>query len=401
MGRVAVTTFDGTLNGYSRQGLRLLATMMILPPQDGAFLSRLDCLHTEELLCVHPRLRAIDEMGAARCNISRGYLPGGIPAAGPGDQKLCRVQMPAELQNSGLTSGPSNSSSRTLMANHRTLLSYALIAILLLAPGTFARAADTPKAPAAGATRINPKDGAEMVYVPAGKFLMGSTEAEINDALTAFAHFPGVKKEWVTDQGPQRSVYLDGCWIYKNDVTVAQYRKFCQATGKKMPMAPGWGWQEDHPVVTVTWHDAKAYCDWAGAALPSEAQWEKAARGTDGRTYPWWGGWDFRKLWCSVGVKRQSTAPVGSLPAGASPYGCLDMLGNVCQWCADWYDENYYRSGNDHNPQGPATGTLRVLRGGSWRNDNAAFFRAALRFTGDPTTSFDYIGFRAVCTSPN
>ena len=252
-----------------------------------------------------------------------------------------------------------------------------------------------PATPAAGATRINAIDGAEMVYVPAGEFLMGSTDAEMEAAFAdASAHFTGVKKEWFTDQEPQRSVYLDAYWIYKNDVTVAQYRKFCQANGKEMPAAPNWGWKDDHPIVNVTWDDAKGYCDWAGVALPTEAQWEKAARSGDGRTYPWGNEWDPGKLWCSVGEKRTSTTPVGSYLAGASPYGCLDMAGNVWNWCADWYGN--YSKDDTHNPKGPATGQFRVWRGGSWNGDYVPSFRSALRGNNDPTVRYDYDGFRCV-----
>ena len=252
-----------------------------------------------------------------------------------------------------------------------------------------------PVTPTAGATRINAIDGADMVYVPAGEFLMGSTEAEMEAAFVdASAHFTGVKKEWFTDQGPQWRVYLDAYWMYKNDVTVAQYRKFCQATGKEVATAPTWGWKDDHPVVNVSWDDAVAYCEWAGVHVPTEAQWEKAARGADGRKYTWGNEWDPGKLWCSVGEKRTSTTPVGSYPAGASPYGCLDMAGNVCNWCADWYGN--YSNADNHNPQGPATGKFRVVRGGSWNGDSEPNFRCAYRGYDDPTHRGGLDGFRAV-----
>ncbi|MBM3496659.1 MAG: hypothetical protein FJX72_20420, partial [Armatimonadetes bacterium] len=201
--------------------------------------------------------------------------------------------------------------------------------------------------PRSGEVRINPKDGAEMVYIPAGEFIMGSDGGG--------------------DEKPRRKVYLDGYWMYQHEITVAQYRRFCSETGRKMPDAPSWGWKNDHPIVNVSWHDAKAYAAWAGVQLPTEAQWEKAARGTDGREYPWGSTFDSSKAVCSVRPRDEnSTAPVGSIPAGASPYGCLDMAGNVWEWCADWYDGGYYRKAPNRNPTGPASGTLRVLRGGSW-----------------------------------
>jgi len=173
-------------------------------------------------------------------------------------------------------------------------------------------------------TKTNLKDGAKMIWIPAGEFLMGSDE---ND-----------------DEKPPHMVNLDGYWIYKYEVTVAQYRKFCNETGSNMPEAPSWGWQDDHPIVHVSWDNATAYTQWAGVRLPTEAQWEKAARGTDGRAYPWGNEWDATKCANSVGQRLSSTKPIGSYPSDTSPYGALDMAGNVWEWCADWYDGNYYNN---------------------------------------------------------
>jgi len=143
----------------------------------------------------------------------------------------------------------------------------------------------TPQEVSGVSARVNPRDGAEMVYVPAGEFLMGSKEGEGD-----------------SDEHPQHKVYLDGFWIYKTEVTVGQYRKFCQATGWQMPSDPGWKGHDDYPMVYVNWDDdATAYAQWAGAALPSEAQWEKAARGPDGRVYPWGNDWDAGKCVNSIG----------------------------------------------------------------------------------------------------
>ncbi len=152
-----------------------------------------------------------------------------------------------------------------------------------------------------------------MVFVPAGEFLMGSKEGA------------GLQGEH-----PQRKVALDDYYIYKYEVTVAQYRKFCEATGRTMPPEPSWKWQPTHPIVNVTWDDARDYAVWAGAALPTEAQFEKAAQGADGRTYVW--GNSFTKSTCHTSDGK--TAPVGSYPTGISPYGALDMAGNVWEWCA-------------------------------------------------------------------
>jgi hypothetical protein len=172
--------------------------------------------------------------------------------------------------------------------------------------------------------------------------------------------------------------------IMQTPVTVAMYRTYCSAADVAMPSAPSWGWRDDHPMVNVSWDDAQAFCRWSGLALPTEEQWEKAARGTDGREYPWGNGWDPRRCVCSVSpIKAESTAPVGSIPAGASPYGCMDTAGNVWEWCADWYD---------------STRTARVLRGGAWRNLNADYFCVHYRYRNYPDNRIGNRGFR--CVSP-
>jgi serine/threonine-protein kinase len=242
-------------------------------------------------------------------------------------------------------------------------------------------AAGASPSPCAGEERINPKDGAVMIYIPAGEFLMGSNNG-------------------YDDEKPQRRVYLDGYWIYKYPVTVAQYRKFCRVTGRQEPPPPYWGWEDDHPIVNVSWHDAVAYCEWAGVRLPTEAEWEKAARGTDGRKYPWGNEWDGSKCANSVGSNNlRSTAPVGSYPQGVSPYGVHDMAGNVWEWCADWYDGNYYRSAPSKNPQGPSSGERRVLRGGSWNRVGENNFRAADRNRYNPDYRWYNNGFRCAARS--
>ena len=159
-----------------------------------------------------------------------------------------------------------------------------------------------------------------------------------------------------------------------------------------MPGAPSWGWKENHPIVNVSWEDAADYAKWAGGNLPTEAQWEKAARGTDGREYPWGNNWDTTKCVNS----GSSTQSVGSLPAGVSIYGCMDMAGNVWEWCVDWYDVNYYKSAPSRNPSGPSTGDYRVLRGGGWYNYYSVYsVRCACRSDYYyPNNSYSDIGFR-------
>jgi len=276
------------------------------------------------------------------------------------------------------------------------LLCLIVVTVSLAADSPTAKPPVTPTKAPKVVEKINPKDGAAMVWVPAGKFIMGSTDAQ----LVALCKGSLMLKNWCSNEKPKHTVKLDGYWMYKNDVTVAQYKKFCAATTREMPDAPELGWIDEHPMVNLSWDDANAYAQWAGAALPTEAQWEKAARGTDGRIYPWGNEWDAEKCNNAVsGYNTMKTTAVGSYPASVSPYGCLDMVGNVYQWCADWYDENYKNSPKQ-NPTGSANGTTRVLRGGCWYDVDTRYFRAAYRDSGEPTIGFVSIGFRCAVRSP-
>jgi len=254
-----------------------------------------------------------------------------------------------------------------------------------------------------GDTRVNPIDKAEMVWVPGGAFIMGSID--------------GVGED---DERPAHQVTLSGYWMYKYKVTVAQYLAFCTATGRELPEFPwGYSWSgksgwtdpalRQHPIVNVSWNDAKAYADWAKVSLPTEAQWEYAARGPRGRNYPWGGtataadpynGWDQTKCANYYNSYSQgiSTRPVGSFPAGAGWCGARDLAGNVFEWCADWYGP--YSTTPVTNPTGPATGDYRVVRGGSWSNNNPRYFRTAYRFNGHPMNRNLGVGFRCVVRSP-
>ena len=230
----------------------------------------------------------------------------------------------------------------------------------------------------------NAKDDADMVFIPAGEFKMGSNAG-------------GDREK------PVHKVTLDGYYIYRTPVTVAQYLKFCDETGHAKPEAPSFNpnwFKRDHPIVNVSYNDALAYCNWAGVKLPTEAQWEKAARGTDGREYPWGEKFDRSKLWCSESKFDDAggTKPVGSFPSGKSPFGVLDMAGNVWQWCSDWFDENFYssRTATERNPENQAVGEkkYRVVRGGSWGYYVPGNFRSAYRLDDGPDGRGDGIGFR-------
>jgi formylglycine-generating enzyme required for sulfatase activity len=259
---------------------------------------------------------------------------------------------------------------------HRAL--FALLLLSALSSWPSAHSADIP---------------ADMILIPAGEFTMGTPEG--SDGLP--------------DERPERLVSLHSFLLDRLEVSNRDYAVFTQVTGHRSPMNSNPArtvWEsnqpmsglERHPVINVSWEDAVAYCRWAGKRLPTEAEWEKAARGTDGRRYPWGNDWDFTKAnsasyWAKRRVDFESgadwdafwvqgegatlsrengikgeilTMPVGSFPQGASPYGALDMAGNVAEWVSDWFDPNYYRQAPLTNPQGPDRGAIKAMRGGSW-----------------------------------
>jgi serine/threonine-protein kinase len=200
---------------------------------------------------------------------------------------------------------------------------------------------------------------------------------------------------------PVHTVYLDAFWIDQTDVTNAMYAKCVSAGICKPSEGFATDLMEDKKPELVDWSQANTYCKWAGRSLPTEAQWEKAARGTDGRTYPW-GNQAPNKSLLNYNHEMETTTDVGSYPSGASPYGALDMAGNVFQWVADWYDANYYGKSPKNNPTGPTSGTERVMRGGSW-GSNGDDTRSARRSSTDPEGSSMSSGFRCAlrATAPN
>jgi len=235
----------------------------------------------------------------------------------------------------------------------------------------------------------------EMVRIPAGGFLRGSQEGDRRAAAS---------------EKPQRQIALDEYWIGKHPVTNEQYAVFLMATGHQAPD----GWEgntpptgkEKHPVVNVSWWNAVAYCRWLAELtdkpyrLPTEAQWEKAARGTDGRVYPWGNRWSSRKCNSEEDDGAGTTAVGSHSPAGDSPYGCADMAGNVLEWTSDWYHEEYYAlSAADRNPYGPSSGAVKVLRGGSWSADRWGV-RCASRYQGNRKATSPEAGFRCAIFTP-
>ena len=231
------------------------------------------------------------------------------------------------------------------------------------------------------------RDASIMVYVPAGTFTMGSSQGE-------------------DDEKPERIVNLSGYYIDKHEVSWARWKRsglaFSPITESRLPVpeAPDWGIIDDHPVISVTWNDARGYADWAGKRLPTEAEWEKAARGTDGRTYPWGDEPPTyeRAVWKDHPMSDESTSPVDCCLAGASPYGALNMAGNVYEWCEDNYSKTYYQGSPGDDPVNTADGTYRVLRGGAWPLE-ATDLRSSLRYRLLPGDRTAYIGFRTALSA--
>ena len=253
--------------------------------------------------------------------------------------------------------------------------------------------------------RVGPVDGATYVRVPAGEFLMGSSEEQFAAAMKLCEEDFGAgncDRRLFESELPQHAVALDEYWIGRTEVTNAQYVACVEGGGCTEPHERSSNTRDsyygrsdyaNYPVINVDWSQAEAFCTWAGGRLPTEAEWEKAARGTDGRIYPW-GDSAPDKTLANFNGNEGDTTVVGSYPSGASPYGALDMAGNVWEWVSDWYQADTYVASPTKNPTGPATGDRRVLRGGSWLY-NVGSVRAAYRYYNFPGWAVNG-GFRCV-----
>ena len=255
------------------------------------------------------------------------------------------------------------------------------------------------------------KDEKQLILIPAGTFTMG------NDSRAA-------------DERPVHKVYLDAYYISKYEVTNAEYYEFWRSlqanmeTGRSLqanmetkentrphtpenfthlPHIGDWPVRAEkfpnHPVVGVSWHDAKAYAEWKGMRLPTESEWEKAARGYTDRTWPWGNAIEpYANTSANDDGYENRIAPVGSFPKGKSYYGVMDMAGNVWEWTADWYSDVYYFRSPKRNPTGPEGGSWRVIRGGSWI-DTLTRCSTTFRFYLYPNLKTSFVGFRVAKTA--
>jgi formylglycine-generating enzyme required for sulfatase activity len=252
-----------------------------------------------------------------------------------------------------------------------------------------------------------------MVYVPAGKFEMGTDDEGVDYALElCLESRDDCDRKWFAHEQPAHTVELDGFWIDRTEVAVGQYQRCVEAGVCEKPA--GWTDREmpelDLPVVNVSWFDAETYCKWAGARMPTEAQWEYAARGPESRVFPWGDEFDRTRLnYCNAGCESPyafrefsdgygGVAPVGSFPTGNSWCGAWDMAGNVWEWVADWYAGDYYAHAPVQNPTGPSSGEYRVLRGGSL-SDVPYAVRSSHRYGYLPDSDDRAVGFRCASDS--
>ena len=270
------------------------------------------------------------------------------------------------------------------------------------------------------AVQSDPKDVLDMAFIRTGKFFRGSSFKENKAAFKMCRKFDKFcKLWWFSDEFPGTLVMLDNYWIDIYEVTNEKYLEFVKATGHSPALdascatdgcRDGNLWEGEsfprmirkQPVTQVNWHDAQAYCKWRGKRLPTEAEWEKAARGPSGSLYPWGGGSpkgraNYNRKWNG----NYTMTNVGSYSKGASIYGLHDMAGNVWEWVDDWYNRTYYTHGTKNNPKGYTEGEFKSLRGGSWVNFPDSL-RSSFRRWSRPDVRFNDTGFRcAKSASPD
>ncbi len=303
------------------------------------------------------------------------------------------------------------------MRLHRTLTPSLFILFLFIWPifahADFQAGVDAyAQAPSQPFKEITGKDGAPMVLVPAGSFTMGSGESKesgFSQFMRGLFESPKRSAEWPEKEQPAHEVELDAFYLDQYEVTVERYQRFMSKTSRAQPEY----WEQvelsrdaQKPVVGLNWDDARAYCEWAEKRLPTEAEWEKAARGTDTRTYPWGasqpnsstanfgkGFYEMEKLYA------EKLKAVGSYERGKSPYEAYDMAGNVWEWVGDWYGRDYYSASPQKNPQGPSSGEYKVLRGGSWTH-GPSDLRSAFRGRHYPARRTADLGVRCAQDAP-
>jgi sulfatase modifying factor 1 len=269
-------------------------------------------------------------------------------------------------------------------------------------------------------TLINPKDGSTMRLITGGEFIMGSTPRDVESARSMDEDGPTFD---LTDETPQFDLFVPTFYMSVFTVTNEQFARFLSELHPSPALFDLWVYSaahiikpaeangayrvdrglERHPAVHITWFGAEAYCRWAKLRLPTEIEWEKAARGTDARLFPWGNEWHDNFLRWNRGRRAQSepTAEVDAYPEGRSPYGIFQMAGNVAEWCEDWYQPQAYTEHALGNRRSPPSGNERVLRGGSCVQWHKLKFRCAMRQASTPAfTSMDFTGIRCACDLP-
>jgi formylglycine-generating enzyme required for sulfatase activity len=274
-------------------------------------------------------------------------------------------------------------------------------------------------------TFINPHDGSTMRLIPSGEFIMGSTQGDIQSARELDRDgdtFPLSHESYaLSHETPQFELFLPAYYMSVFTVTNEQFARFFtelhpgratlefwvystphiikrECEGQPYRVEPGF---ERHPAIHVTWFGAEAYCRWAKMRLPTEVEWEKAARGTDARLLPWGNEWHGEFLRWRRYERSETTAEVDAYPEGRSPYGIFQMAGNVSEWCEDWYQPRFYDEHAMGNRRPPHSGDEKVLRGGSCLKRHKLEFRCAMRAASSPTSIWEsFTGIRCVCDLP-